>query len=215
MPFATIIVFSEVQSSWSSDSAHSLYPTHPRRLGVSNHDVSPPFTPPPTSSYYQSLQIVPTPVFLNFSPSFDFNRCHPIPAFLWDIHLLGMAVVTSCLFSLLVSYCFLISFQRICLLKSHLGLFITKKNVHTSLIWCRKPCWTLPTCLASPVTIYASIFKNIYLLICFLGLHLPHVEVPRLRVKSELQLQLHHSHSNAGSEPRLQPTPQLVAMQDR
>ena len=25
---------------------------------------------------------------------------------------------------------------------------------------------------------------------------------------------LHHSHSNAGSEPRLQPTPQLMAMWD-
>ena len=48
---------------------------------------------------------------------------------------------------------------------------------------------------------------------CFLGLYLWHMEVPRPGVKS--QLQLHHSHSNTGSEPRLRPTPQLVAMLDR
>ena len=41
------------------------------------------------------------------------------------------------------------------------------------------------------------------------------MEFPRLRVESELQLAgLRHSHSNAGSEPSLQPTPQLMAMRD-
>ena len=45
----------------------------------------------------------------------------------------------------------------------------------------------------------------------FLGLYLQHVEVPRLGVKLELQL---HSHSNARSEPCLQPTPQVVPMLD-
>ena len=38
----------------------------------------------------------------------------------------------------------------------------------------------------------------------FLGLNLRHMEVPRLGVQSELQL--HHSHSNIRSEPRLKPT---------
>ena len=39
-----------------------------------------------------------------------------------------------------------------------------------------------------------------------------HVEVPRLGVKSELQLNIRHSHSNTGSEPHLWPAPQLMAM---
>ena len=46
----------------------------------------------------------------------------------------------------------------------------------------------------------------------FLGLCLWHMEVPRLGVKSELAATgLHHSRSNAGSKPGLQPTPQLMA----
>ena len=65
----------------------------------------------------------------------------------------------------------------------------------------------------------------------FLGPHLRHMEVPRLEVQLELQLpayttatatqdpshvcNLHHSHSNSGSKPRLQPTPQLMATLDR
>ena len=40
----------------------------------------------------------------------------------------------------------------------------------------------------------------------FLGLHLQHMEIPRLGV----ELELHHSHSNVGSKPHLQPTPQLT-----
>ena len=41
------------------------------------------------------------------------------------------------------------------------------------------------------------------------------MEVPRLGVQSELQLQFHHSHSNTvGSEPCLQHTPQLMTMPD-
>ena len=43
----------------------------------------------------------------------------------------------------------------------------------------------------------------------FLGLHPQHMEVSRLGVQSELQL-----HNNAGSEPRLPPTPQLTATPD-
>ena len=46
----------------------------------------------------------------------------------------------------------------------------------------------------------------------FLELHLWPVEVPKLWFESELQAAgLHHSHSKMGSEPRLQPTPQLMA----
>ena len=72
-------------------------------------------------------------------------------------------------------------------------------------------------------------FTYIFIFV-FLGLHLRHMEVPRLGVQSELQLpayttaiatpgpsrvyDLHHSHSNARSEPHLLPTPQLTAMLD-
>jgi len=45
----------------------------------------------------------------------------------------------------------------------------------------------------------------IYLFICFLGPHLQHMEIPRLRVESELQLLAYTtaSHSNSRSEPHL------------
>ena len=48
----------------------------------------------------------------------------------------------------------------------------------------------------------------------FLGLILWHMEVPRLGVESALTTGLRQSHSNEGSKPRLQPTPQLTAMLD-
>ena len=42
-----------------------------------------------------------------------------------------------------------------------------------------------------------------------------HVDVPRLGVEiAATAASLHHSHSNMGFEPRLQPTPQLTAMPD-
>jgi len=42
-----------------------------------------------------------------------------------------------------------------------------------------------------------------------------YMEVPRVGVQSELHLPAYaHSHSNTGSEPHLQPTPQLMAMLD-
>ena len=47
----------------------------------------------------------------------------------------------------------------------------------------------------------------------FLGLHPQHMEVPRLGVESELHLPS-YSHNNAKSEPRLQPTPYLMAILD-
>ena len=40
------------------------------------------------------------------------------------------------------------------------------------------------------------------------------MEVPRLEVKSATVAGLHHSHSDARSEPHLRPTPQLEAMPD-
>ena len=71
------------------------------------------------------------------------------------------------------------------------------------------------------------IYLFIYLFI-FLGPHPQHVEVPRLGAESELEppayatatrdpsldFDLHHSHSDSGSEPCLPPTPQLTPMPD-
>ena len=49
----------------------------------------------------------------------------------------------------------------------------------------------------------------------FSGPHPQHVEVPKLVVKSELQLLAYTTaNSNAGSEPHLRPTPQLMATPD-
>ena len=50
------------------------------------------------------------------------------------------------------------------------------------------------------------ILKLFFFFLSFLGPIPQHMEVPRLGVKSELQLQ--------GSKPRLQPTPQLTATSD-
>ena len=48
-----------------------------------------------------------------------------------------------------------------------------------------------------------------------LGLHLQHMEVPRLGVESgAVAASLHHSHINARSEPHLQPTPQFMVTPD-
>ena len=47
----------------------------------------------------------------------------------------------------------------------------------------------------------------------FLGPNLQHMEVSRLEGRiGAVAASLHHSHSNTGSEPRLQPTPQPMAM---
>jgi len=60
-----------------------------------------------------------------------------------------------------------------------------------------------------------SKFANKFLFL-FLGLHLWHMEVPRLGVKSELQLPAYASlsHSNARSHPRLRPALYLPATHD-
>jgi len=84
--------------------------------------------------------------------------------------------------------------------------------------------------LLNSVVIHTFLFLFFILSVCFLGLHSRHMEVPRLRVESELQLlayttakvtpdpscifSLHHSHSNPRSKLHLQPTPQLTAMLD-
>ena len=55
----------------------------------------------------------------------------------------------------------------------------------------------------------------VFCLFVVLGPNPQHVEVPRLGVTSEATAaSLHHSHSNARSEPRLRPTPQLMATPD-
>ena len=71
-------------------------------------------------------------------------------------------------------------------------------------------CVSFPTntCLFSHFFIYLFIFH----LFVFLGPHPRPMEVPRLWAESELQL--YHSHSDSGSEPRLQPTPQLASVKD-
>ena len=64
--------------------------------------------------------------------------------------------------------------------------------------------------------ILVYVFCFVLFCFCFLGPHWWHMEVPRLGVQSELSIvaSLRHSHSNTGSEPHLQPTPQLVATLD-
>ena len=73
------------------------------------------------------------------------------------------------------------------------------------------------------------IFCPFFFFLSLLGPHPQHMEVFRLGVESELQLlayttatamwdpshlfNLHHSHSNAGSETCLRPIPQIMAMQ--
>ena len=53
------------------------------------------------------------------------------------------------------------------------------------------------------------------LIFYFLGPHLRHMEVLRLGVTLELQLQAYTTaYTTAGSKPHLQPTPQLLATPD-
>ena len=57
-------------------------------------------------------------------------------------------------------------------------------------------------------------FFNLYVF-AFYGPHLQHMEVPRLGGQiGATAAGLHHSPSNAGSEPPLQPTPQLTVTPD-
>ena len=59
-----------------------------------------------------------------------------------------------------------------------------------------------------------EVFCFCFFCFCFLGPHPQHTEVPRLGVESAAVAGSHHSHSNTGSDPHLQPTPQLMATPD-
>ena len=60
-----------------------------------------------------------------------------------------------------------------------------------------------------------SFFIYLFLfLFCFLGLHVWHMEVPRLGQIKAIAVSLHHSHINTRSEKRLRPTLQLTATPD-
>ena len=50
------------------------------------------------------------------------------------------------------------------------------------------------------VLFYFILFYFILFLVCFLGPHLQHTEVPGLQVESELQLPAYNTFSNSGSE---------------
>ena len=70
----------------------------------------------------------------------------------------------------------------------------------------------------SIVGLFHIAFVQFFLFFCvffaFLGTHRKHMEVPSLGMESAVAFGLHHSHSNASSEPHLQPIAQLTAMQD-
>ena len=62
---------------------------------------------------------------------------------------------------------------------------------------------------------FAVYNPNITFFLPFLGPHPRYMEVPRLGgLIGAVAAGLHHSHSSVGSNPRLQPTPQLTAMLD-
>ena len=68
----------------------------------------------------------------------------------------------------------------------------------------------------SPVSfslIHESLMKASFSFFWFLGPHLWHMEVPRGLIRATAA-SLQHSHSNEGSELRLQPTPQIMAVLD-
>ena len=71
-------------------------------------------------------------------------------------------------------------------------------------------------CLSgNPWTVVCVCVYIYCLFFAILGLHSQHMEVPKLRVESELYPPAYtNSHSIAGSEPHLGPTPQLTAMPD-
>ena len=54
------------------------------------------------------------------------------------------------------------------------------------------------------IMLILSVFVFVFVFVCFLGLHPQHMEVPRLWGGiGATAVGLHHSHSNAGSEPFL------------
>ena len=73
--------------------------------------------------------------------------------------------------------------------------------------------WTLQNNQA--LIVLVALIKFFLLPLTFLGPHLRHMEVPRLRNQIRtIAASLGHSHSNAGSEQHLQPTPQLTGKLD-
>ena len=73
-------------------------------------------------------------------------------------------------------------------------------------------------CLASPESFRKSGGRDVYFSVCFVclfwGPHQQHMEVPRLLSNWSYSFGLHHSHSNARSEPSLWPTPRLTTTPD-
>ena len=63
--------------------------------------------------------------------------------------------------------------------------------------------------LGTPLLSVIFLSLSFFFFFCFLGLHLWHMEVRG--VTGAAAAGLPHSHSNTGSQPRLRPTPQLVA----
>ena len=105
--------------------------------------------------------------------------------------------------------------QDICT-DSSLYLHWTDRHVDLSLIKFRSllkshllrgPCLTTQNKIVDKITTSISLFYLIFFLFfIFLGPHLPHMEVPRLEVKLELQLPAYglcHSHNHAGSKLHL------------
>ena len=62
--------------------------------------------------------------------------------------------------------------------------------------------------------IFPLCFFVVFVFLPFLGLYPWHMEIARLGVESELSDGLRQSHSNMGSKPHPQPTPQLTATRD-
>ena len=92
-----------------------------------------------------------------------------------------------------------IKFYPVCFFFIHWFIIFLESSHHTACMY---------------VCLYVCLYVCMY---CFLEPHPLQMEVPKLGVESELQLPaagLHHSHSNARSEPRLWPTPQLMATPD-
>ena len=78
----------------------------------------------------------------------------------------------------------------------------------------RRNAWAACFCFVLFFLSFFYFFIFYFLFFVLLGPHLWHMEITRLGDESESEPCLHHSHSNARSEPHLWSTPQLVAMLD-
>ena len=70
-----------------------------------------------------------------------------------------------------------------------------------------------PSSIAKLLPLRSLFMVCLFVFLCFLGPHPWHMEVPRIGAIAA-GLRHSHSHSHAGSEPHLQPTPQLMEMPD-